>query len=95
MSDIKEIIQSPLFVKQKKKVHKNQLKELDNAVKTIIENPDIGVIKVGDLQGIQIYKFKSMNNQILLAYEVDHHTLYLYAFGSYENFSRDLKKRLH
>ena len=95
MSDIKEIIQSPLFVKQKKKLHKNQLKDLDNAVKTIIENPDIGDIKVGDLQGIQVYRFKSMNNQILLAYEVYRHTLHLYTFGSHENFYRDLKKRLH
>ena len=68
---------------------------LGNAVKTIFENPDIGDIKVGDLQGIQIYKFKSMNNQILLAYEVDLHILHLYAFGSHENFYRDLKKHLH
>ena len=95
MSDIKEIIQSPLIVKQKKKLHKNQLKALDNAVKTIYENPDIGDIKVEDLQGIQIYKFKAMNNQILLAYEVDRHTLHLYAFGSHENFYRNLKKHLH
>jgi len=95
MPDIKGIIQSPIFAKQKKKLHKNQLKDLDNAVKTIFENPDIGDIKVGDLQGIQIYKFKSMNDQILLAYEVDLHILHLYAFGSHENFYRDLKKYLH
>jgi mRNA-degrading endonuclease RelE of RelBE toxin-antitoxin system len=79
MTDIKEIIQSSIFAKQKKKLHKNQLKDLDNTVKMIFENPDIGDMKVGDLQGIRIYKFKSMNNQILLAYEVDFNTLYLYA----------------
>ena len=94
MTDIKEIIQSPIFAKQKKKLHKNQLKDLDNAVKTILKNPDIGDAKVGDLQGIQIYTFKSMNNQILLAYEVERHSLYLYAFGSHENFYRNLKKYL-
>ena len=95
MTDIKEIIQSPIFAKQKKKLHKNQLKDLDNAVKMIFENPDIGDMKVGDLQGIRIYKFKSMNNQILLAYEVDFNTLYLYACGSHENFYLNLKKYLH
>ena len=54
MTDIKEIIQSPIFAKQKKKLHKNQLKNLDNAVKMIFENPDIGNMKVEDLQGIRI-----------------------------------------
>ena len=95
MPDIKEIIQSSTFAKQKKKLHEKQLKDLDNAVKAIFENSDIGDIKVGDLQGIQIYKFKSMNNQVLLAYEVDLHTLYLYAFGFHENFYRELKKYFH
>ncbi len=95
MTDIKEIIQSPLFAKQKKKLHKNQLKDLDNAVKMIFENPDLGEMKVGDLQGVCIYKFKSADKQIFLAYEVDLDTLHLYAFGSHENFYRDLKKYLH
>jgi mRNA-degrading endonuclease RelE of RelBE toxin-antitoxin system len=95
MNDIKEIIQSPLFAKHKKKLQKNQIKDLDNAVKMIFENPDIGDMKVGDLQGVCVYKFKSRNKQILLAYEVDLNTLNLYAFGSHENFYRDLKKYLH
>jgi hypothetical protein len=95
MSDLKKIIQSPIFAKQKNKLHKNQLKDLDKAVKTIFENPDIGDLKVGDLQEIRVYKFKSMSNQILLAYGVDVHTLHLFAFGSHENFYRNLKKYLH
>lgn len=95
MSKIKEIIQSPIFAKQKKKLHKNQLKCLDKAVKTIIENPDIGDMKTGDLEKITIYKFKCINNSMLLAYEVIVHTLYLYAFGLHENFYRDLKKYIH
>ncbi|MEA3358734.1 MAG: type II toxin-antitoxin system RelE/ParE family toxin [Thermodesulfobacteriota bacterium] len=95
MTDIKEIIQSPIFAKQKKKLHENRLKDLNNAVKMIFENPDIGDMKGGDLKGIRIYKFKFINNQILLAYEVDFNTLYLYAFGSHEHFYRDLKKYIH
>ena len=92
MTDIKEIIQAPIFAKQKKKLQKKQIKDLDNALKSICNDPTIGEMKVGDLEGIQIYKFKSNQQHILLAYEVINSTLYLYTFGSHENFYRDLKK---
>jgi len=94
MTQIKEIIQSSIFAKQKKKLHKQQIKDLDKAVKTIFDDPTIGDMKVGDLGRVQVYKFKSQTQQILLAYEVIDSTLYLYSFGSHENFYRDLKKRL-
>jgi mRNA interferase RelE/StbE len=94
VTDIKEIIQSPVFAKQKKKLHKQQIKDLDETVKYIFNTPTSGEMKVGDLQGIQVYKFKSSNQQILLAYEVIDSTLFLYTFGSHENFYRDLKKYL-
>jgi mRNA-degrading endonuclease RelE of RelBE toxin-antitoxin system len=92
MTGVKEIIQSPVFTKQKKKLHKNQIKELDEAVRSVFNNPMIGEMKVGDLQGIRVYRFKSRKHQILLAYEVIDSTLYLYSFGSHENFYRNLKK---
>jgi mRNA interferase RelE/StbE len=92
MTDIKEIIQSPVFAKQKKKLHKQQIKDLDKAVKSVSNDPTIGDMKVGDLQGVQVYKFKSKKQQILIAYELIDSTLYLYTFGSHENFYRDLKK---
>ena len=94
MTNIKGIIQSPVFVRQKKKLHKQQNKKLDKAVKCILSTPTIGDMKIGDLQGVQVYKFKSNNQQILLAYEVIDSTLFLYAFGTHENFYRDLKKYL-
>jgi len=94
MTDIKKIIQSPVFAKQKKKFYKQQIKNLDTAVKCILSSPTIGDMKAGDLQGIQVYKFKSNNQQILLAYEVIDATLFLYTIGSHENFYRDLKKYL-
>lgn len=94
MTKVKEIIQSPIFAKQKKKLHKQQIRDLDQAVKSIVNNPKVGETKVGDLHGVQVYKYKSQNQQILLAYEVVDSTLYLYTFGSHENFYRDLKKYL-
>ena len=94
MTILKEIIQSPIFAKQRKKLHKQQIKTLDDAVKTVFQNPFVGDIKVGDLQGVQVYKYKSRNQQSLLAYEAVDSTLFLYTFGSHENFYRDLKKYL-
>jgi len=91
---IVEIIQAPVFEKQKKKLHKQDIKDLDTAVRAIRDNPAIGDMKVGDLQGIQVYKYKSKNPQTLLAYKVLDSTLFLYTFGSHENFYRDLKKYL-
>ncbi len=94
MTDIKEIIQAPIFAKQKKRLHKQQIIDLDEAVKSVSNDPSIGDMKVGDLQGIRFYKFKSKKQPILLAYEVIDATRYLYTFGSHENFYRDLKKYL-
>ncbi len=95
MGKISEIIQSPTFAKQKKKLKKNQIKKLDGAIKEIMANPDIGDLKKGDLQGIRVYKYKTGNNLILLAYEIEGSTLYLYSMGSHQNFYRELSKYLH
>ena len=95
MSRIEEVIQSPIFAKQKKKLKKNQIKKLDEAIKTIMADPKIGNAKYGDLQGVRVYKYKLGNNQILLAYEIIDSTLYLYTFGSHKNFYRELSKYIH
>ena len=92
MKAITEITQSPLFAKQKKKLHKNRIRDLDEAIRTIIKEPETGHLKTGDLGGIRVYKFQSMQEQVLLAYEVVENHLFLYAFGTHENFYRRLKK---
>ncbi len=65
-----KITQSPSFARSIKKLHSNQKKSLDRAVKTIAKNPVIGEEKVGDLAGIAIYKFKINNLEWLVAYRV-------------------------
>ncbi len=42
-----EIFQTPTFAKKIKKLHKNQIKDLDKAIKKIVENPKIGIQKKG------------------------------------------------
>ena len=88
MSNISAIIQAPVFARQIKKLHKRQIVDLDKIVESIYKDPAIGDMKVGDLQGIRVHKFISNKQQILLAYEMIDSTLYVYAFGSHENFYR-------
>ncbi len=95
MKKITEIIQSPLFAKQKKKLHKNQIRDLDEAIRTIVQEPKTGQLKSGDLDGIRVFKYRSLQEHVLLAYEVVENHLYLYTFGTHENFYRRLKKYLN
>ncbi|MBC8176384.1 MAG: type II toxin-antitoxin system RelE/ParE family toxin [Deltaproteobacteria bacterium] len=95
MIEITDIIQSPLFASQKKRLHKKQIRDLDEAIRKIAQGPEIGSLKVGDLSSIRVFKFNSMNSLILLAYEIVENTLFLYTFGSHQNFYRELKKHIN
>ncbi|MBC8346257.1 MAG: type II toxin-antitoxin system RelE/ParE family toxin [Candidatus Marinimicrobia bacterium] len=83
---------TPLFKRQAKKLFKHTKKELDDQIKSIIENPTIGDRKQGDLADVFVHKFKIKTNLFLLAYTFDPNTRILIMIGSHENFYRDLKK---
>lgn len=88
------VLQTPAFKKTVKKLKPNQKKDLDAAVKELIENPNLGEQKKGDLVFLRVHKFK-MNKQLtLLGYSFDDGTLTLelMALGSHENFYRDIKR---
>ena len=91
-----EIIHYPSFLKTLKRLRKNEKKDLDDAVRAIAKDISIGELKKGDLNGVRVYKFHMVNQLTLLAYEYDDasDTLTLLAFGSHENFYRDLKKKV-
>ncbi len=95
MTGIQKIIQSPLFAKQKKRLQKKQIRDMDDAIRRIAEKPDAGVLKVGDMGGVRVFKFNSLNTQFLLAYQVIEDTLYFYSVGTHENFYQKLKKYIH
>jgi len=91
-----QIVQTRQFKQGVKKLTPNQKKELDAAIKIIMNNPAIGQQKKGDLDFLWVYKFR-MNNQLtLLAYSYEEQiiTLTLLALGSHENFYRDIKNTL-
>ena len=89
-----KVIQSPSFARKVKKFHKNQKKSLDYHIKKIIENPEIGEGKKGDLQGVFVYKFKLKRQQYLLAYRIKKNTLELIMIGPHENYYRNLEQYL-
>ncbi|MGY4879317.1 type II toxin-antitoxin system RelE/ParE family toxin [Vreelandella aquamarina] len=89
------VLQSPTFKKAVKKLKANQKKDLDSAVKALMDNPTLGEQKKGDLSFLRVHKFK-MNKQLtLLGYSFDDGALVLelLALGSHENFYRDMKQK--
>ena len=89
MAKITRVLQTPTFKKAVKKLHQNQKKDLDEAVKELVDDPLLGEQKKGDLSFLRVYKFK-MNKQLTLlgySYEDGTVTLELMALGSHENFS--------
>lgn len=90
MTDI-QVLQMPPFKRRYKKLHLNQKAAVDTAIRTIIQDPERGERKRGDLAGVYVYKFDCLGQQMLLAYEWDPTRRVLLALGVHENFYRDLK----
>ena len=87
------IFQSARFNRSVKKLHPNQKRALDKAVKQIIAEPKVGEAKVGDLAGTYILKFKVANSKWLLAYEIQCRAqITLLLVGPHENFYKVLKR---
>jgi hypothetical protein len=87
-------VATPHFGKCVKRLHRNQKDDLDKAVRAVLESPDIGEQKTGDLAWLRVYKFRMVNQVTLLAYETaGADTIILHGVGSHENFYRDMKDR--
>ena len=87
------LLVTPTFARAVKKLHRRQKVDLDEAVRIIAQDPGIGEAKVGDLAGVQVYKFRMANQLCLVAYRVmDADTVKLLMVGPHENFYRDLNR---
>jgi len=87
------LLVTPTFDRTTKKLHRQQKADLDDAVRAVACDTTVGEAKVGDLAGIQVYKFKMASQLCLLAYRVlDEKTVKLLMVGPHENFYRDLKR---
>ncbi|MDQ6954596.1 MAG: type II toxin-antitoxin system RelE/ParE family toxin [Mariprofundaceae bacterium] len=86
------ILLTPTFVRACKKLRRLQKTDLDEAVRCVSTDPEIGEAKVGDLMGVRVYKFRLSKQLCLLAYRIlDEDSIKLLTFGPHENFYRDLK----
>ena len=64
-----KITMTNAFKKAAKKLHPNQKIIVENAIEEIEKNTEIGEGKVGDLSGVQVYKFHIQKQLMLLAYQ--------------------------
>ena len=87
------LLVTPTFEKAAKKLHSVEKADLDTAIQHITNDPMDSEAKVGDLFGIQVYKFRMAKQPSLVAYRcIDEATIKLLMIGSHENFYRDLKR---
>ena len=94
------------FAQYVKKAHKPLRLAIEDEVEVVCEAPEVGELKVGDLAGIWVYKFKFNRQEYLVAYRppspeeqregVDVELLIIdfYQVGSHENFYDELKRYL-
>jgi mRNA interferase RelE/StbE len=89
-----KILQSRSFEQRVKKFNQAQKMILDEQIKLILDNPDIGDEKKGDLGEVYVHKFKIKTIQYFLAYRFNEEKLELIMIGPHQNYYRDLKKYL-
>ena len=86
-----QLEQKPRFRRVYKKLSVQQRVEVDDGIRALMADPDLGEAKVGDLKGIRVYKFRVKRQPTLLAYTFDDRILTLMALGPHENFYRGLR----
>ncbi len=91
MAIMKILFKSPFRKFVKKQSRPFQL-AIEDEVENILNNPDIGEAKKGDLSRFRGYKFKGQ--QFLIAYLLEKNNIILYMIGNHENFYLKLKKYL-
>jgi hypothetical protein len=89
------------FAQFVKKSSKPLQLEIEIRVAEVCNNPRIGRQKLGDLQGVFVYKFRFNTQEYLMAYQFDHFAgeikitwIEFCQIGSHENFYSQLKKSL-
>lgn len=91
-SEVK-VFETRRFEKALDKLPEAQLKVVEDEIENIIEDPEIGELKKGDLSHLRVHKFKMNKNQVLLGYSwfEDRLELYLLQIGPHENFYQKQK----
>ncbi|MGL5223977.1 MAG: type II toxin-antitoxin system RelE/ParE family toxin [Aeromonas sp.] len=90
-----DVFESVLFSKQLKKLPPALLKLVEDEIDKIIDDPEFGEQKAGDLAYLRVHKFKLNGQLVLLGYSWKgaELKLYLLSIGPHENFYDTLKDR--
>ncbi|PHI31053.1 type II toxin-antitoxin system RelE/ParE family toxin [Budvicia aquatica] len=88
-----EVYQSNRFEKVLGKLPEQLLQIVENEIDRILDNPELGEQKKGDLSYLRVHKFKLNNQLTLLGYSwVENKIeLYLLSLESHENFYQSQK----
>lgn len=89
-----EVYLSRRFEKYFDSLTDQEQKEVDDQIELIMDNPEIGERKKGNLDFLRVHKFRMNNQQYLLGYSwVEQKVeIYLLSMGSHENFYDDQKR---
>ena len=89
-----DVYMSRRFEKYFDSLSEPEQKEVDEQIELIMDNPEIGEKKKGDLDFLRVHKFRMNNQQYLLAYSwlEQKVEIYLLSMGSHENFYDDQKR---
>jgi hypothetical protein len=82
----------PPFKKFVKKQARPLQLSIEDEIEKILENPEMGETKKGDLRKFRVYKFIFKKQKLLIAYQVLTNEILFYLVGPHENFYRNLKK---
>lgn len=90
-----DVYESRRFTKSLEKLPYEQQKVIEDEIENIIDDPEIGEQKKGDLSHLWVHKFKVSNQETLLGYSwvEERLELYLLTVGSHENFYSKMKKQ--
>ncbi len=90
-----EVFESRTFTKALNKLSDDVLKVVEDEIDKVIDDPDIGTRKKGDLNYLWVHKFKIEGHEILLGYSWNEGKLELHLLnvGPHENFYQAMKKR--
>jgi mRNA interferase RelE/StbE len=89
-----KVLQSRCFERKAKKLSSAQKLQLDEAIRSILRDPQCGEQKKGELKDVYVLKFQIDNVLFLLAYSFDTERLELIMLGPHDNYYRELKNYL-
>ncbi|ACZ75268.1 MULTISPECIES: type II toxin-antitoxin system RelE/ParE family toxin [Dickeya] len=89
-----EVYQTNRFEKALDKLPQQFRSVVEDEIDAIVENPELGELKKGDLSYLRVHKFKLNNQLTLLGYSWNQSQLiiHLLSLGSHENFYQQQKK---